>query len=204
MALKGSASSQIRAVSWCAARATSLMRSIPRKSRLPISHRPLFRPRPNKPSMTLREYQAPAARPRRQRLSASALSWAGYQGGRDPYITLVSIYVFMPYVATVMVGDAVKGQAVIATYGIIGGLIAALTAPLLGAAADRLGRRLPILLGFSLIFAPLVFGLWGARPGGSGLSGDAALLVVLFIPLLFTYSEVLHNSLMPYAAMNSV
>ena len=154
--------------------------------------------------MTPHEQLAPAARPRRQRLSASALSWAGYQGGRDPYITLVSIYVFMPYVATVMVGDAVKGQAVIATYGMIGGLIAALTAPLLGAAADRLGRRLPILLGFSLLFAPLVFGLWWARPDGSGLSVAATLLVVLFISLLFTYSEVLHNSLMPYAAMNPV
>lgn len=153
--------------------------------------------------MTLREHQAPAAGPR-QRLSASALSWAGYQGGRDPYITLVSIYVFMPYVATVMVGDAVKGQAVIATYGMIGGLIAALTAPLLGAAADRLGRRLPILLGFSLLFAPLVFGLWWARPDGTGLSVPATLLIVLFISLLFTYSEVLHNSLMPYAAMNPV
>jgi UMF1 family MFS transporter len=136
--------------------------------------------------MTLREPQAPAAPPRRQPLSASALSWAGYQGGRDPYITLVSIYVFMPYVATVMVGDAVKGQAVIATYGMIGGLIAALTAPLLGAAADRLGRRLPILLGFSLLFAPLVFALWWARPDGSGLTVAATLLVVLFISLLFT------------------
>jgi MFS transporter, UMF1 family len=154
--------------------------------------------------MTLGGHQAPAARPRRQGLSASARSWAGYQGGRDPYITLVSIYVFMPYVATVMVGDAVKGQALIATYGMIGGLIAALTAPLLGASADRLGRRLPILLGFSLLFAPLVFGLWWARPDGSGLSVAATLLVVLLISLLFTYSEVLHNSLMPYAAMNSV
>lgn len=37
-------------------------------------------------------------------LSLSALAWTGYQGGRDPYITLVSIYIFMPYVATVMVG----------------------------------------------------------------------------------------------------
>src|SRR3984885_10026100 len=203
MALKGSASSQIRAVSWCAARATSLMRSIPRKSRLPISHRPLFRPRPNKPSMTLREYQAPAARPRRQRLSASAPSWAGYQGGRDPYITLVSIYVFMPYVATVMVGDVVKGQSIIATYGMVGGLIAALTAPLLGAAIDRMGRRLPMLFAFSLLFAPLVMGLWWAKPDGSGLSVNATLIVVLLISLLFTYGEVLHNSLMPYAAVIS-
>lgn len=137
-------------------------------------------------------------------MSASALAWAGYQGGRDPYITLISIYVFMPYVATVMVGDAVKGQALIATFGLVGGLIAALTAPLLGAAADRIGRRKPMLLGFSLLFAPLVFALWWARPDGSGLSVRAVLILVLLISLLFTYAEVLHNSLMPYAAEDAL
>ena len=61
-------------------------------------------------------------------MSTSARAWAGYQGGRDPYITMVSIYIFMPYVATVLVGNAVKGQAMIAAYSFIGGLIAALTA----------------------------------------------------------------------------
>ena len=58
-------------------------------------------------------------------MSTSARAWAGFQGGRDPYITLVSIYVFMPYVATVLVGDAVKGQSLIAAYALIGGLVAA-------------------------------------------------------------------------------
>jgi MFS transporter, UMF1 family len=154
--------------------------------------------------MTLLERRTPEVSPRRKGLSVSALCWAGYQGGRDPYITLVSIYVFMPYVATVMVGNAVKGQAIIATYAMVGGLIAALTAPLLGAAADHIGRRLPMLFAFSLLFAPLVFGLWWARPDGSGLSVTATLVVVLLISLLFTYSEVLHNSLMPYAAVNSI
>ena len=144
-----------------------------------------------------------AAPPRGSGLSASALAWAGYQGGRDPYITLISIYVFMPYVATVMVGDAVKGQAVIATYGLVGGLIAAVTAPFLGAAADRIGRRLPILLGLSLLFTPLVFALWWAKPDGSGLSVHVVLILVVVISLLFTYAEVLHNSLMPYAAADA-
>ena len=144
-----------------------------------------------------------AVRSRGPGLSASALAWAGYQGGRDPYITLISIYVFMPYVATVMVGDAVKGQALIATYGLIGGLIAAFTAPFLGAAADRIGRRLPMLLGLSLLFAPLVFTLWWAKPDGSALSVDAVLVLVLAISLLFTYAEVLHNSLMPFAAADA-
>src|ERR1700744_4583452 len=72
-------------------------------------------------------------------MSGSARAWAGFQGGRDPYITLVSIYIFMPYVATVLVGDAVKGQGLIAAYGFLGGLVAALTAPFLGAAAGRIG-----------------------------------------------------------------
>lgn len=136
----------------------------------------------------------------RRSMSLSALAWSGYQGGRDPYVTLISIYIFIPYVATVMVGDAVKGQAMIAGFAMLGGLIAALTAPLLGAAADRMGRRLPPLFLLSLLFAPLVFSLWWARPDGSGLSVHAVLVIVLLISLVFTYGEVLHNSQIPYAA----
>ena len=136
--------------------------------------------------------------------SLSAFAWAGYQGGRDPYITLISIYIFMPYVATVMVGDAVKGQAMIAGVAMIGGLIASLTAPFLGAAADRMGRRLPPLFLLSILFAPLVFSLWWARPDGSGLSVHAVLGIALLISLLFTYGEVLHNSQLPYAAQSRV
>ena len=140
----------------------------------------------------------------RRSMSLSALTWAGFQGGRDPYITLVSIYIFMPYVATVMVGDAVKGQALIAGYAMLGGLIAALTAPLLGAAADRMGRRLPPQFVLALLFAPLVFSLWWAKPDGSGLSVTAVLVIVVLISLVFTYGEVMHNSQIPYAAESPV
>ena len=136
-------------------------------------------------------------------MSTSARAWAGYQGGRDPYITLVSIYIFMPYVATVLVGNAVKGQALIAAYSFIGGLIAALTAPLLGAAADRMGRRLPPLFILSLLFAPLVASLWWAKPGGAGLSVPAILVLTLLISLVFTYGEVLHNAMLTYSARSA-
>ncbi len=135
-------------------------------------------------------------------MSRSALAWSWYQGGRDPYITLISIYIFMPYVATVMIGDAVKGQAMIAGFSLLGGLIAALTAPFLGAAADRMGRRMPPLKILSLLFAPLVAALWFAKPDGSGLSVTAVLAITVLVSLVFTYSEVLHNSLMPYSAQN--
>ena len=142
------------------------------------------------------------AAPAGQAMSGSARAWAGYQGGRDPYITLISIYIFMPYVATVLVGDAVKGQGLIAAYGFLGGLVAALTAPFLGAAADRVGRRKPALAAISLLFAPLIFALWWAKPNGAGLSVPTILLMTVLLSLLYTYSEVLHNSLIPYAARN--
>ena len=135
-------------------------------------------------------------------MSGSARAWAGFQGGRDPYITLISIYVFMPYVATVLIGDAVKGQAMIAGVALLGGLIAALTAPFLGAAADRIGRRKPALALVAALFAPTVFALWWAKPDGHGLGVPAVLALTLVISLLFTYGEVLHNSLIPYAARN--
>jgi UMF1 family MFS transporter len=136
-------------------------------------------------------------------MSRSARAWAGFQGGRDPYITLISIYIFMPYVATVLVGDAVKGQGLIASYALLGGLIAALTAPFLGSAADRMGRRKPALAVLSLLFAPIVFALWWAKPGGAGISVPTILVMTLVISLLFTYGEVLHNSLITYAARNA-
>ncbi len=136
-------------------------------------------------------------------MSGSARAWAGLQGGRDPYITLISIYIFMPWVATVLIGDAVKGQGMIAGVGLVGGLIAALTAPFLGAAADRLGPRKPALALLSVLFAPVVFALWWAKPGGAGLSVPTILGMTLVIALLFTYIEVLHNSLITYAARNA-
>ena len=146
---------------------------------------------------------APGVPDNRRAMSTSARAWAGYQGGRDPYITLVSIYIFMPYVATVLVGNAVKGQALIAAYSFFGGLIAALTAPLLGAAADRMGRRLPPLFILSLLFAPLVAALWWAKPGGAGLSVPTILVLTLLISLVFTYGEVLHNAMISYAARSA-
>ena len=43
----------------------------------------------------------------RKRLSKSALSWILHQGTRDPYVILVTIYVFAPYFSRVLVGDPV-------------------------------------------------------------------------------------------------
>src|SRR6266511_4453876 len=72
-------------------------------------------------------------------LSLSAWSWIGYEATRIPYLVLIKIYIFAPYVVKVMIGDPVVGQTMFARYGFITGLIGAMTVPFLGAALDRMG-----------------------------------------------------------------
>jgi len=40
------------------------------------------------------------------RLTRGAISWSIFEGARDPYVILIIIYIFMPYVGSVMVGWA--------------------------------------------------------------------------------------------------
>ena len=79
------------------------------------------------------------------KLSAGGYAWAIHQGGRDPFIILVTIYIFMPYVASVLVGDPVRGQATISSWDQIIGWVVVFTAPFLGASIDKLGPRKPWL-----------------------------------------------------------
>ena len=138
------------------------------------------------------------------RLNRGAVSWALFEGARDPYVVLIIIYIFMPYVASVMVGyprsDAVKGQEVISRWSQYAGWITMATAPFLGASIDHLGRRKGWLALIVALMAPLMFCLWWAKPDGSGLPVVAVMLMTTVIGVLFAYTEVLHNSLLVRAA----
>nr|MCU0882992.1 MFS transporter [Hyphomonadaceae bacterium] len=128
--------------------------------------------------------------------------WSLYQGGRDPYVVLVTIYIFIPYVAATVIGDAARGQTLVAQWSLIGGLITAFTAPAIGAIADRLGRKKPILALVTLGLAGLIACLWFVAPPGSGGGISLVMLAVLLIILgqLYAWNEVLHNSMLTGAA----
>jgi UMF1 family MFS transporter len=140
----------------------------------------------------------PSLRP--GRLSRSAIAWALHQGGRDPYVILITIYVFAPYFATTVVGDPVRGQALLAFANSIAGWIVAFTAPLLGALVDRLGPRKPGLALFTGLMVLPIAALWWALPGGAGLSPALIVTLIVVVGVLFPYSEVHHNAMLPYAA----
>lgn len=134
------------------------------------------------------------------RLSLSGWSWAIFEGGRDPYIMLIMAYVFMPYVASTMVGDPVRGQALVASYAKVAGLVVAFTCPLLGSLVDRLGRRKPLLLAITVVTVPLLCSLWWASPDGRGLPVWSILLIGACLNILYAYSGVVHNALLVSAA----
>src|SRR5580698_3137258 len=140
------------------------------------------------------------ALPTSSKLSLGGAAWSIFEGGRDPYVILVTIYIFMPYFASVVVGDPVKGQEAVAAYGQYSGWIVMVTAPFLGAAIDRLGRRkgwLALVVG---LMVPLMWALWFTTPDHRGLSIGAVIAVATAIGVLFSYSEVLHNSMLVRAA----
>lgn len=136
----------------------------------------------------------PAARP------LGYFSWTFGQAGRDPYYILVVIYIFFPYFSNTVVGDPVLGQSLIGWLNATGGLILALTAPFLGAIADRDGRRKPWIAATVTFMGCAAFGLWWVLPDGAGLGIWPTLGLLLLINLAFATSEVFHNAMLPSVA----
>jgi UMF1 family MFS transporter len=134
------------------------------------------------------------------RLTRGAISWSLFQGGRDPYVILVIIYIFAPYVSAVLVGDPVRGQELIARYHQYAGWILMLTGPIVGASIDRIGPRKPGLALVVIAMVPLLVMLWWAKPDGTGLPLATVMATTLTLGVLFSWGEILHNAMLVRAA----
>ena len=127
-------------------------------------------------------------------------SWTFGQCARDPFYIAVVIYIFFPYFSNVVVGDPVAGQALIGYLNAAAGAIMALTIPFLGAIADKGGRQKPWFAATVLLIGLGAIALWWVKPAGAGLSVLQSLAVLLVILVVFAYSEVFHNAMLPRIA----
>ena len=123
------------------------------------------------------------------------LEWA-----RNPYVLLVTIYLFSPYFARFVVGDPVKGQALWGYIAAAGGLIVVALAPFLGAIADAGGRRKPWIALYTIIMAIAMLTMWFAKPLASGWLLVACGASVAIANVSFEFSAVFHNALLPTIA----
>lgn len=128
------------------------------------------------------------------------MSWAIFEWARDPYVIIVTIYIFAPYFSNVVVGDPVHGQAIWGNINSIAGFIIACFGPILGAIADTGGRRKPWLIGFVAVMVPAIFALWWALPGGDGLGIYQIAALFIIVSVAFSFTEVFHNSMLPAVA----
>lgn len=149
-------------------------------------------------------------------LGRTGFAWAVFEWARNPYYILIVIYVFAPYFAREVIGadilasgqldgmdaDTARrtanagGQAAIASVTKWAGLVGALTAPFLGAALDRGGRRKPLIGFFLATIAIMSWMLWYAIPGEDGLPTGTVMIFLVIAYVCYTYSEVVHNSML--------
>ncbi len=94
--------------------------------------------------------------------------WALFDWAAQPFYTLILTFIFAPYFATAVIGDAVAGQAMWGYMAAIAGLIVAIAGPVLGAIADATGPRKPWIAAFSAALIASLCLLWFAVPGGGG------------------------------------
>src|SRR5215510_7155075 len=97
------------------------------------------------------------------------MSWVLFEWGRNPYVLIITVYIYATYFSRDVVGDPVRGQALWAAIQGYAGLGVAVLAPFLGAIADAGGRRKPWILAFSILLMVSTAMLWFGEPMGMGL-----------------------------------
>lgn len=140
---------------------------------------------------------AAEAQPVRQAPTRALVSWVMFDWAAQPYYTLVLTFLFAPYFATVVVGDAAKGQTLWGYAAAAAGLMIAICSPLLGAVADGRGRRKPWIAMFSLFFIAGLAMLWNAQPGANSMTIALVLLGFIIATMAAEFTQVFTNAIMP-------
>src|SRR5262245_5044338 len=125
------------------------------------------------------------------------ISWVLFEWARNPYVLVITVYVYATYFTRDVVGDPVRGQALWAAIQGYAGLGVALIAPFLGAIADAGGRRKPWVAFFALLLCGATALLWFGEPAGGGLGLIGIGAVIAVAHLAYDGSLVFHGAMLP-------
>lgn len=134
------------------------------------------------------------------------IGWMMFDWATQPFYTLILTFVFGPYFASVATGFFVaegltehvadsRAQSLWSLGQTATGMLIAFTAPVLGALADSAGRRMPWIVGFSVVYVLGTWGLWWTLPDGSTLWW--ALLAFGLGMIGAEYTTIFTNALLP-------
>lgn len=135
----------------------------------------------------------PSHRPPASRAALAA--WCLYDFANSAFPTVVVTFVFSAYFVRAVAADVEAGTAAWAQAMAIAGLATAVLGPILGAVADRSGRRKPWIGLFSVVCIVAGGALWFVRPDPAFVPLALGLAIVAVIA--FEVATVFYNAMLP-------
>ena len=126
------------------------------------------------------------------------LSWFSYDWGVTAGHAVIDTFIFSVYVSRSVAATPAEGTAAWGNALAVSGLIIAVLSPLLGAIADRTGRRKPWIAGFTLLAIAAMLALYGVTPEPGSLPLALAGLVVMVAAR--ELAMVFYNAMLPTLA----
>ncbi|MCG8359371.1 MAG: MFS transporter [Kiloniellales bacterium] len=129
-------------------------------------------------------------------------AWCFFDWANSAFPTVIITFVFAAYVTKVVAGDVELGTARWGTAVSISALLVAVLAPILGAIADRGGRRKPWIVLFTALCIAAGAALWGVGPDPVYLL--LALVLVGLANAAFELGQVFYNAMLPDVAPHNM
>ena len=129
------------------------------------------------------------------KVSKGMWSWAMFDWANSAFFVIIQTFVFAAYFQRSIAADAISGTEQWGNMVSAAGLLIAFTAPILGAIADRSGRRKPWIAAFSLMSIVASFLLWFAEPSTDFLI--YALVVTFIATVGAEYAFIFYNAMLP-------
>lgn len=138
-----------------------------------------------------------AADPRHYPPARAVAAWVMFDWAAQPFFTLVTTFIYAPFFAAALAPDPARGQALWGYATGAAGVLIALSSPLLGGVADRVGPRKPWIAGFGALLVAGSLALWLAAPG-TPYAIPVALAGFVLASLGAEFATVFNNAMMPY------
>ncbi len=132
------------------------------------------------------------------RRSAGLGAWCFYDWANSAFPTVITTFIFASYFTQAVAPTPVEGTVAWSRALTIVGLTVAIVSPVLGAIADRLGRRKPWIATFTGICVALTFCLWFVEPDAAFVW--LALLLFVGASISYQFAIVFYDSMLPSIA----
>ena len=129
----------------------------------------------------------------------AVFSWCSYDWANSAFTTLVVTFIYSTYFSGAFAADADRGTVLWSRGIVISAILIALLSPVLGAVADRSGRRRRYLIIATLVCSAFTVLLAFMEPGTSG-AAFRALTVFIIANVAFEVAMVFYNAFLPAIA----